>query len=781
MGFHRQLMTPILGVSTLAPLNRMEGYAEQQINMRSDEKEKLTRRPSADLKRNLTADGVVAGDTAWHEYYRNGQHYLLGLDIDGQVRCWVDAEYIGYTALPTGPFNDLSVFNFNTIYDDTYIINTSKVVTTSSNQQTDLWLSRAHINIASAMNYAEKMELTVYREDIQIGTVVYEVPGLTATNQAEADEKRATNYVAAAVSEQLNLISGITAYSKGSNVGALVESGDLRIEVSTGRGDTAIVVINPTVVSPSGVPKYALEGTVIRVRPNPTTQDGTFYLKAVAQNSTTPETGALVECVWAESQTTEDILVIDKNTVPYVVTILDGVITSKMFEVQDRKVGDNNSNFGPEWLDSTITSAALFQDRLVFLAGNKVSLSKTNDFGQFFLNSVTELLVTDALEIGSSGNSSKLRHAVYHNKDLLIFADNAQFKLAGSIAMSATTGAMPQTTTNEVDNAVPPVQMGNSVMFGTSYGASVGIREYRAEQNTTADESFSLTEHVIGMMPGRITELSANTNQMMLVVRSSECRSNEFFVFESQRIGDSIMPSWSTWEIPSNYEILKISVGLQRINIVTKDDLDVIHLHHIDLHARNDLRRKIHLDDKINLTSHDGLTVELPTGYRVHEDTIVVLGEGSTFPLQYILFTQSGNTLTFDFNMGAGCEVFVGRPFRSSYIPTRPFMRNRAGVARDTDRVYIGHYVLTLVDSYEVTRRIIAQWYDIPDNEFNWRIAGEVVTNIDDVLPYTGEHRFDVGMDAAQCNVEFFTHGYLPLNIAGISYRGQVTPTTERG
>ena len=37
--------TPIHGISTLSPRNRADGHAEEQVNLRSDPVQKLTRRP----------------------------------------------------------------------------------------------------------------------------------------------------------------------------------------------------------------------------------------------------------------------------------------------------------------------------------------------------------------------------------------------------------------------------------------------------------------------------------------------------------------------------------------------------------------------------------------------------------------------------------------------------------------------------------------------------------------------------------------------------------------
>ena len=116
--------TPILGVSTLAPRNRLKGQAGLQVNFRSDPVNKLTRRPPmkwvAPLLLNVTGEDFLN-----HAYERDNVIYRYLLNkVTGELHIFEDNVYKGSNQAPSGYVGTNMVAQ--TIDHDTYFLNTDK-------------------------------------------------------------------------------------------------------------------------------------------------------------------------------------------------------------------------------------------------------------------------------------------------------------------------------------------------------------------------------------------------------------------------------------------------------------------------------------------------------------------------------------------------------------------------------------------------------------------------------------------------------------------------------
>ena len=89
------------------------------------------------------------------------------------------------------------------------------------------------------------------------------------------------------------------------------------IEIEAGQGDRSCVAVNRAVETTVGLPLYAVVGTRITVRPDPTTEKGVYYLQAerTAEDASGED---LEEVVWSESRSPEQPYLIDATTMPYI-------------------------------------------------------------------------------------------------------------------------------------------------------------------------------------------------------------------------------------------------------------------------------------------------------------------------------------------------------------------------------------------------------------------------------------------------------------------------------
>ena len=150
----------------------------------------------------------------------------------------------------------------------------------------------------------------------------------------------------------------------------------------------------------------------------------------------------------------------------------------------------------------------------------------------------------------------------------------------------------------------------------------------------------------------------------------------------------------------------------------------------------------------------DGERVTLPDDYRITDDLIAVRGTGTNFELWRAQFTVEGNALVFNDNIGVG-KVYVGVPYRSSYTPTRPFRYDEDGSTITTDKIRVGRFVLSLVDTHELIMRKDATYTDPVELAFESRFVGQY--RVGEIQAYTGDWLFSFGEEASLAEAIFFT------------------------
>ena len=791
MGIAEAYPAPVHGVSTLAPRNRLEGQAGLQENFRSDPVRKLNRRPS--MKWVYQAD-IISGtrdDLTNHVYVRDGkEHRLILNSAYKQLLVLIDNVQVDVVAVPdySGPNMIMQ-----TIEDTTYFLNPEVPVVLKDDIDDELSATKrtvsrvAHINVTSALNYGERVTVRINNLlGNLLGIVAYAVPDVTGTNYSIADKARATKAVAEGLAEEINkLTNGLRATSTGSTVAVYkVNTNDpnngqldyLHIEVEAGQGSKSVVAINGTVETIEGLPKYAVVGTRIKIRPNPTSDKGTYYLNATSVATGKSEWNYISspleveqeEVVWAESRKPDEPYSLDSDTLPYTYTLDDGIQT---IAFKDRRTGDNTSVRVPDFVGKTITNIAYFQKRLVFLSENNAVMSETDEPSNFWRQSAVQLLVTDAVSVASSvAGADKLLYATPHNRDLLITTTNSQFKIDGSVAVTPQTVAMPLTTSYESQAGIAPVSMGNSIILPISYGESSGVQAYSGERDTQ-DVAQSLTDHVIGYMAGDITILASNPNLEMLAVATSAGGNNRLFIYEQfTNNGKRLQQSWSTWLLPEDTDVVDVNFSGDKLTLLVIETGKVV-IKEISLYSKVATGgEEVYLDDMLSLPT-DGTTAELPHGYNA-ANIVVVRGEGTNYEFNLAKFYTAGQTIHFEDNIGVG-TVYVGRRFRSRYIPTRPYKYDENGIVDTLDRLRVNKYKLSVVDTNRISMAILSDYYDGVDQTFTGRVAGQLGSKLGEVPFHTGDVKFAYSQQADQANAEFYCDNHLGCTIAGISWEGQ--------
>lgn len=797
--------TPVHGMSTLAPRNRMRGQAEQQINFRSDPVNKLTRRPPSMFDNRVVAitTGGNTQNSMMHSYRRGGKTYkfvIVQLAGTPLYRLVAYENNIRKNELNLIGLDDVTNLKEEvqlvTVKDTTFVLNKNRVVESVTVEDNNVPVV-SYLNVLSALNYGEKVQLRVrwYTTTTSLMSLIeYTVPSLgDPPDYDTADEARGTNAVAeslkVAIQDLIDLNSNPLVVSrKGSVVSLQGEEGVVAVslEIVTGQGDRSIIVSNAEKQDLEGLPLFAIEGSKIKVKPRPTSDRGTYYLRAEKVDTVVDTGDVLNEVVWVESRSNSGEHKIKPDTMPSILTFDElGNVVQEWVEWEDRLTGDDDTNKLPSFVGRTISSIGTHQNRLILTSGNTVSMSRTDNLFNFFRESVTRLLVSDPVDVSVSAvNVDVIEHIVPHNRDLIFNSNNAQFKLDGNVAVTPETVSIPQVTSYDCQSLSAPVGFGNAVLFPMTYGSSSGLLIYNKDAQVESDKATQITHHVQGLMQGKIKTLRANSTLEMAVVLTTE--SDDIYVYEQYtEFNEARQRSWSVWKLPKNYKVHDVEFVDNKLDLLVSLGAN-IYIWSIIINSRiNNDNDKVYLDSMFKGVVNENKRVVTPVGMpqTSRDDYCVVMGEGSKYPLTPPVWSGIGDNdidLSNDPYVEVGDTVLIGLKMKSSYIPTRPFRWTEAGQVVTTDKLRVSRFTLSLVESADVSMRIKSEIYPEETYEFNSRIVGGL-DNLVGVQPFTtGDVQFSFSKEADLAVPEFFTKGYLPLTIAGISWFGQYHEPSRR-
>jgi hypothetical protein len=696
----------------------------------------------------------------------------------GIIYCYVDDVFVNTVDLASYNGDNLGFFS---IEHDTYVLNRDIVVEELPDTDESTIEKVTHVNVTSALNYGETVTVIITKTDGTRHPVSYTVPdlGTTEPDYDTADKARATKEVAYQLMLAIEAqVVGIDAENLGSTVG-IWEAGKanwIQVEVESGQGERSTVAINKVIESTVGLPLYAVVGTRITVRPDPTTDKGTYYLQA-ERIADVPSGEFLEEVVWSEDRSPTETHSFNNATMPHKITY-DGTFTLNQINFRSRQSGDSNSTPFPEFLGKTIQTMGYFQKRLVAVSENAAYMTETDDLLNWFRQSAVNLLVTDPIGVTTSElGADKILHLVPHNKDLLCITRNSQFKISGSVAITPETVSMPLTTKYECQVSVPPASIGNSVYFPIDYGDSTGIQEYTGEKDTNQDFAAPVTNHIIGYLKGNAEILVSSPNLEMIAMTTSESPDNTVFIYEqyTESSGKRSQQSWSEWNFADNERVVDLKFRRNELVVLVAKGNNLI-IKTIPMYTRvTTSPLDVYLDDLLDLPT-DGLTVEVPAEYDM-TNCIVVRGEGTKNELWKALYTLDGNTVTFKEDIGAG-RVYIGREFRSEYEPTRPFRYDEDGSTITTDKIRVGRWVLSLVDTHELSMTKLSTYGNDTTLTFESRFMGQFA--LGSIKAYTGDWKFSFAEDAALARAVFFVDNYLGCTISDVSWEGQYFQSKQR-
>jgi hypothetical protein len=737
-----------------------------------------------------------------HTYDRGDDEKYIMVFTDGKVQVYDllgVAQTVGGVAqtyiASTDAKNAMSV---HTIGDFTLVANKEKTPALKTTNALDSELIRngALFTLDRPGTFAQ-----VYKITVDGTTVTYTIP-----DEAGASNVNLSTHGVNAIMQGLH--DGFTkaGYSKEIVDNTLYifkddETDATAILAAVSSDSAGLSVTTHAATTPVGLPVIVPQGLVIRITGGTSTIDD-FYMRSVHTGGD-PFSGGfdqtLAEGYWMEAANPDDKNELDPVTLPHaVVRMPDGTFHYGPMDGVDRVdvatnivanplwaerlAGDVVTNADPSFVGDSINGLSSFQGRFLMLAGENLIGSTTDNFFDFWKKSATTLIASDRIDItANSDQVAILRRAVQHNRNLVVFSDNAQFVIPGRTAFQPSTAALTQTTVFEADMQADPLANGQNILFGINYGKFAGIREFFTDSEFDTDNAEPITRHVERFLPGRLTNLAGSTDYNAVVATSDG--SPLLFLYQYLWAGaDKVQSSWSQWSFADT--VVHSFFVKSELFLVKRTDANAYYLTSTDMRdvAPVGLTANLYLDQQVALTSTVD-EVTLPSDYPVtgFSTLVAVQGVGCPYPgMRIIINGRVGDVLTLAADMLGG-TVYVGTRYLSKYIPTMPQIKDRAGVTIGTADLRVQQFYLTFIDTGALDAWVdskfsgsfqVAKYTGRKANAIENVLGSAPIVDDTLVVPF----RFK----STEAELRIESDSYLPFRLTEIEWRGKFAKRGRR-
>lgn len=769
------------GVSQQIPKLRLDGQVTEQQNMLSDIVTNVRRRPGTKVVYNTPFPGEGYLSTKVWSTDIAGQrvHVVVGT-VTGAIRI-LNHDLTAVLASFTSGYlisADPSRVRATTVGNDFYLLNVNIKPTVVAGTPPTSPAKQGFFYIKAGA-FSKNYTITV-TTNVGVATLTYTTPNGTGPGDAAASTPEA---IAAALVAGANLTAltaiGVTGiFVTGAYVYLLGDGTVTSLSAATGSGSTYLTT--------SGASRVRLESDLPATLP--TAANG--YIMAVGDQK-------LFRYYQYKSATTEWLECgifgspAGLANMPINIQYVGGVWSINNTDYEGRTAGDDDTNPLPEFLTRGLSGMGAFQSRLVLLGGSKVYMSSSVNARRFMRSTVTGLLDADPIAVGASANSSaEYQYAIPFQKDLLLFSDKYQALVpSAGQAITPRTATVLLTSTYSVDILSEPVPIGRTLLFAAPRSKDFfGFMEMVSSQYTDAQYvANDATGHLPKFMPGQCRYGVSSPVASMVLYGSSQDPFTTI-VYEYQWNGDTKeQQAWHKWVFPypvatayfSNEVINLVFVNNGTLLLVTTDPREGIlsgsggHRPFLDFYVEATV-----VDNKVVVPQFlRDFDVAMPDRIKLSVAEGPLAGE--------LVGTTDYNGTTGEFTTVRSFPngtVFMGIPYRSSFIPSPPVYRDRNGIKIESNKFTVVRFGVTTNNSSEYKVSVFDALTEGP-------IVEETATLFYSSLELIPGEARDAGLSRAiipartnadSTTLSMFTEGLGELNFVGIDYTGRFNQKIRR-
>ena len=353
--------------------------------------------------------------------------------------------------------------------------------------------------------------------------------------------------------------SGLTVEVIGN--GLFIQStSSLNVTVRAGTTNTALSVITSTAQNISKLPSMCKDGYICQISNTEESEADDYYVKFIA------EAGTSGSGVWEETVKPGITAGLDYSSMPHALvnnrngtftfTSLDNVSQSSTENFwKDRVVGDETTNPMPTFVGQTVNDIFFFNNRLGLITNENVVLSQPAGYFNFFVNSAITVSAADPIDIAASDvKPAFLNHAIPLQKGVVLFSENSQFMLfSDAVEFSANTAQLRKLSSYECSAAIPPVDLGTSLMFTTGNTSHTKAFEMAIEDESAPPIILEQTRVIPELIPNDISVVSSSAQNGLVTYAKKDDSSLYFYKYYNTG-KERAQSAWFTWGINGQFK-----------------------------------------------------------------------------------------------------------------------------------------------------------------------------------------------------------------------------------
>lgn len=545
--------------------------------------------------------------------------------------------------------------------------------------------------------------------------------------------------------------------------------------VTDSYGDQGMYMFTDSVESQSKLPPDFWEGYVIRVGGALDSGNDDYYVK-------------YLDAVWKETVKPGLANSFLASTMPHKLTReADGTFTFEAISWASREVGDEGSNPAVSFVGKKINAVFFYRERLGFLSGEYVSLSKVSSYYTFWATTASGQLDDDPIDVAAAdARVSFLYHALPFNDTLLLFSDSAQFQMSGGEVLSASTVRLDPTTRFSASKSLPPTAAGRNVFFAVSKGDYSSMREYFVTPDGAYTDALDITSHVPTYVPQslRALESSSLTDSMFAVSASV---GNELFCYKFMWEGEKkVQSSWGKWMLDSGATVVaaKCVETVLALVVIRSDGtyVETINLQTGGVDASMD--RLVYLDRRVFLTGVYDAGTGLTTWTLPFPDSggfEVVLGGGyGALAGTKLDSTKASDTTVTVLGDYSGFPCYVGKPYTQKYRFSEQFVRDKDNVSFQASRLQLRTMTVSFSDTGYFRMEVTPAQRETFSYPYTARLLGGLSAIIGTNPVVTGKHRFPIVSNTKGLTIDLINDSPSPSFFQGAEWEGLLTYRAKR-
>ena len=649
------------------------------------------------------------------------------------------------------------------------------------------------------------------------------IDGVTVTDNTSGDSTLSTDTVAADLKTGLD--AGLSGFTIARNGPVLYvrknDNSNFSIDGSDTQGDSKMTIIKDSVQRFTDLPTVSPNGYVVEIKGDDDTNFDNYYVKFVTNNG-----GAFEEGQWEETVEAGIPFKFNYATMPHVLirqadgnfrfarvdgdsynVTVGGVTTSYTLpKWGERTVGDVISAPDPSFIGNKINNVFFFRNRLGFLAGDNVILSRVSEFFNFFPETVVSVLDNEPIDVAASHTKvAILKSAVTMGEKLILFSEQTQFVLTSSADnLTPKTANVIVVTEFESSAAAQPVGSGSSIYFLTQKGSFAGIREYILQGESQIRDAANVTIHVPRLIPSNVFKMAVSTNQDILIVLGSD-NANKLYVYRwlYGEGGQKALSAWFTYTINTNRSILNVDfIGTDLFAVIEEANKVTLEKIPFETEFREpNASFQYHLDHKVteattgvsvSYSSSTGLsTFTVP--YRLRANMNIVgrylgSGETSTFvdaqgntkalTSGQVLSTSNatnGSTSTItaigDYR---NSKFIIGEPYEMHYRFSKQRLTEQGAGSPEYvgARLQLHHFYIKYEDAGFFKVEVTPENRDTSIHKFTGRLLGAASAAIGQINLDTGTFKVPIMSKSDRVDIDIKNDTFLPTRLASAEYEG---------